>query len=82
MYYLCSKNKGADQLLSYRAAGNLTTDSAQLICPFVFAYAKNRFSHDVPQIIRILHECEVLIEKSVPRVTVWHYSAEPRDAKL
>ena len=23
------------------------------------------------QIIKILHECEVLIEKSVPRVTVW-----------
>ena len=32
--------------------------------------------------IRILHECEVLVEKSVPRVTVWHHSAEPRDAKI
>ena len=32
--------------------------------------------------IRILHECEVLIEKSVPRVTVWHHEALPSDAKL
>ena len=31
---------------------------------------------------RIYHECEVLIYKSVPRVTVWDHSAEPRDAKL
>ena len=34
------------------------------------------------KIIRILHECEVLIEKSVPRVTVWHHEAPPSDAKL
>ena len=34
------------------------------------------------RIIRILHECEVLIEKSVPRVTVWHHEAPPCDAKL
>ena len=27
--------------------------------------------------IRILHECEVLIEISVPRVTVWHHEAPP-----
>ena len=41
-----------------------------------------RDATDVPpcngRIIRILHECEVLIEKSVPRVTVWHHEA-PRD---
>ena len=30
LYYLCSKTKGADQL----------------ICVFVFAYAKSRFSHN------------------------------------
>ena len=30
MFFLCSENKGADQL----------------ICVFVFAYAKSRFSHD------------------------------------
>ena len=27
-------------------------------------------------IIRILHECDVLIEKYVPRVTVWHHEAK------
>ena len=32
--------------------------------------------------IRILHECEVLIENSVIRVTVWHHEAPPNDAKL
>ena len=31
LYYVCSENKVAD---------------AQLICAFVFAYAKGRFSHD------------------------------------
>ena len=35
LYYLCSENKGADQL------------SAKLICTFVFAYAISRFSLDV-----------------------------------
>ena len=40
-YYLCSKNKGADQL---RAV------TAQLICALVFSYAKFRFSHDSTQI--------------------------------
>ena len=33
-------------------------------------------------IIRILHECEELIEKSVPRVTVWHHEAPPRDISV
>ena len=33
-------------------------------------------------IIIIFHECEVLFEKSVPRVTVWHHKALPSDAKL
>ena len=33
------------------------------------------------QIIRICHECEVWIDKSVPRVTVWHHEALPSDAK-
>ena len=32
------------------------------------------------QIISILHECEVLIEKSVPWVIVWHQEAPPSDA--
>ena len=34
------------------------------------------------QNIRIFHECEVLIEKSVSRVIVWHQEALPSDAKL
>ena len=38
MYYLCSENKGADQLQS-------------LICIFVFAYAKSRFSFDAAHLI-------------------------------
>ena len=42
LYYLCSKNKGADQLRRYREAV-----TAKLICVFVFAYAKPWFSdHD------------------------------------
>ena len=41
MYYLCSENKGADQLCGY----------AKLICAFVFAYAKSRFSHDAAHTI-------------------------------
>ena len=32
--------------------------------------------------IRTLHECEVLIGKFVPKVTVWHHKAPPSDAKL
>ena len=30
---------------------------------------------------RIYHQCKVRTDKSVPRVTVWHHSAEPCDAK-
>ena len=32
--------------------------------------------------IRILYECEVLIENSVPRVTVWHHKAMPTSILL
>ena len=39
LFYLCSENKGDDQLISCAV-------TAQLICVFVFAYAKCRFSHD------------------------------------
>ena len=38
--YPCSENKGTDQLRGY----------AKLICVFVFANAKSRFSHDAAQI--------------------------------
>ena len=38
---------------------------------------------DYVKIIRMLHhECEVLIEKSVPKVIVWQHEALPSDAKL
>ena len=43
MYYLCSKRKCTDKLRSYCAA----VLTVQLICAFVFAYIKGRFSHDV-----------------------------------
>ena len=38
LYYLCSESKSADQV------------TAQLICPFVFAYAKRRFSYGAAHI--------------------------------
>ena len=38
------KNKGADQLSSFRTADQHL--AAKLICVFVFEYAKIRFSHD------------------------------------
>ena len=38
LYYVCSKNKGADV-------------TVQLICAFVFAYAKSRFSHDIAHLM-------------------------------
>ena len=44
LYYPYSENKGADQLRS----------TAQLICVFVFAYAKGRFSHNEAQMIAVL----------------------------
>ena len=37
---------------------------------------------DTCETIRILHECEVLIYKSFPRVTVWHHEAPRSGAKL
>ena len=41
VYYLCSENKGADQLHIFHAAD---------LCLF-FTYAKNRFSHDAAHTI-------------------------------
>ena len=42
LYYLCSENKGADQLRLYRKAD----------LRLGFAYAKSRFSHDAAYIIK------------------------------
>ena len=46
----------------------------------------DRVGYDRGKIIRIYHECEVGIEKSVPRITDWHHEAcrvmtngDPRD---
>ena len=41
LYYLCSENKGADQLRGYREAD-------LRLC---FPYAKHWFSHDVAQLV-------------------------------
>ena len=39
-------------------------------------YAKSILSHIFKTYnIRILHECEGGIEKSVPCITIWHYEA-------
>ena len=43
LYYPCSKNKGADQL---NKGADQLCGPAKLICVFVFAYAKSRFSHN------------------------------------
>ena len=51
LYYQCSENKGTDQLRSY---------CKELICVFVFAYSKSRFSHDATQIIKFKHSCNIL----------------------
>ena len=44
LFYLCSENKGTDQLCDY----------PQLICALVFTYAKSRLSHDAAGSRRIL----------------------------
>ena len=44
LYYPCSENKG---VISFAF-------TAKLICVFVFAYAKSRFSHDAAHLIMIL----------------------------
>ena len=41
-----------------------------------------QITSDMSEIKGILHECQVLIEKSVQRVTVRHHEASPSDAKL
>ena len=44
LYYLCSENKGADQC-DYCAA--------DILCAFVLAYAKSRFSYDLTNIMSL-----------------------------
>ena len=50
MYYPCSENKGADQLVT-----------AKLICIFVFAYADCWFSHEVAHLFVGKHNCVLFI---------------------
>ena len=50
MFYLCSENKGTDQL----CGNSCVPVTAQLICVFVLVYAKSRFSHDASHITRDL----------------------------
>ena len=40
LYYLCSENKGANQLYG----------TTQLVCAFLFVYTKSKFSQDVFQL--------------------------------
>ena len=48
LYYLCSENKGTNQL-------NFLVTAKLIRCAFVFTYAKGRFSHDAAQIIETIH---------------------------
>ena len=54
LYYLCSGNKGPDQL----------RNSTKVICAFVFAYAKIQFSHDPAHFIT-----DLIYIRLVPRST-------------
>ena len=55
MYYLCSEITGADQFRG----------TAKLICVFVFAYAKSRFSHDAALIIYVHTKGEYSTETNI-----------------
>ena len=53
MYYLCSENKGADQLRSYREAD----------LHLCFGIAKSRFSHDVAHISKTIGNSNIFSVK-------------------
>ena len=60
---MCSENKGADQLRGYRDADLrlcFRIVTGKLICVFVFAYAKSRFSQDAAGIISLLSIQEII----------------------
>ena len=56
LYYLCSKSKGADQLIQLRF-----TVTAKLICAFVFAYADCWFSHAEAHLQEMFHPIQNLL---------------------
>ena len=55
LYYLCSENKGIDEKKTLMKTKALVSRAviAQLICVFVFAYSKIRFSYDAAQLCLI-----------------------------
>ena len=59
-------------------------DSIQIKSNFSIFSVYCLFRYPGIKIMRILHKCEVLIEKSVPRVTIWHHVTQVplSDAKL
>ena len=61
LYYLCSENKGADQLRGYHEAD----------LRLVFAYATIRFSHDAANFVRVQADCRYsdLFEIEIQRPT-------------
>ena len=42
---------------------------------YMSTLANSEKQDEMPQNIRIYHECEGRIEKSIPRIAVWHYEA-------
>ena len=74
-----NRNKKVDVYQSLRSI------LRQLVIVF-FLDCLNYYPVKYRNIIRILHECQVWIDKSVPRVTFWHHEArrvmpncDPRD---
>ena len=65
-YYLCSENKGADQLCGYREANSFAVP-VNLICVFVFAYAKIRFSYDAAHFIVALPVPSIILKRLLPK---------------
>ena len=70
LHYPCSENKGADQLRVNALISFAIT--AKLICVFVFAYTKSRFSHDEARmgtgVLQMYIVCQRFIEK-FPQIT-------------
>ena len=71
MYYLCSENKGADQL------------SAQLIYGFVFVYAISRFSHYAAQFIVVSLVVKIIrfVRADVEKDNLWPQHKQARKRK-
>ena len=58
LYYPCSENKG---VISFAV-------TVKLICVFVFAYAKSRFSHDEAQLISAFNGLFIIYFEKVKKV--------------